>query len=225
MMRAQEWVVWGLTGMALAACTAGAQLDTRTFELEYLDAREASQIIDPYVYGDRPEAPGQVSVTGNLISVRETADNLDKIARVLAEYDRPTPSVRLHFKIIQADGWRTTDTAIADVEAALRKLFRFQGYRLVAEALIGGVEGSRLAQAVAGEGGPYAIRARIEDVRASGDSGTVRIGVALFLQNAGDVIETTVNLRAGQTAVLGNAQADPTKPTLILTVRPELVET
>src|SRR5256886_8817065 len=42
--------------------------------------------------------------------------------RVLAEYDRPRPFVRLTFHLIEADGATTTDPAIRDVEAALRHL-------------------------------------------------------------------------------------------------------
>jgi hypothetical protein len=42
--------------IALNACQAGRpDLDTRTFELRYLREGEASALISPYVYADRPD--------------------------------------------------------------------------------------------------------------------------------------------------------------------------
>ena len=60
-------------------------------------------------------------------------------------------------------------------------------------------------------------------MRASGDSGSVRIGTNLWSIPGVPLIETQVTLRSGQTAVLGNAQMGSAVGTLILTVRPELV--
>lgn len=217
-MRAQSWATLILIATTLVACGPGRRFETRTFELRYLDAEMAHEIIYPYTFHEE----SRVSRVGNVLTVRETVDNLDQIARVLAEYDRPKPHVRLSFQIIRANGADRPDPRIAEVETALRKLFRFSGYELVAEALIAGIAGSELSQAVAGKGGPYHIRAEIGDVRAAGDSGSVEIAVGLFVPDASQ-LQTTVYLRAGQTAVLGNVQADPTGGTLILTVRPELV--
>ena len=86
------------------ACTGGPSLDTRTFELQYLDPEAAAEIVQPYVYGDRPGKVGMISLAGNLITVRETPDNLDRIARLLQQYDVPSPMAQLRFKIIEADG-------------------------------------------------------------------------------------------------------------------------
>ncbi len=215
--------------MALAAvgCGWGGELDTRTFELTYLEPGNAAQIIDPYVYGDRPDAPGALSVAGNLLTVRETLDNLEKIARVLEQYDKPAPSVRLRFQIIEANGATATDPAIADIEAALQELFRFEGFRLLEEAVLGGAAGSRMMENLHHDrlGGRAAIEAAIREVRAVRDSGTVRLDVALRLNRYGPVIETSINVRAGQTVILGKAKIGDELGTLILTVRAELIPT
>lgn len=211
-------------GLALAACGT-PRLDTRTFELQYLEGHEAAQLIDPYVWGDRPDAPGTLSVVEGAITVRETPDNLEKIATVLAEFDRAQPHVRVLFQVIEANGRSGADPAIAEVEEELRRLFRFDGYRLAAEASIGGTEGSTIEQVV-GNRGPgentWIITARIHRVRAAGDSGIVglTVGVRSMLRGA---LETTVNARIGQTVVVGNAQLADDGGTVILTVRPELV--
>ncbi len=206
------------------ACTGGPSLDTRTFELQYLDPEAAAEIIHPYVYGDRPDNKiGMISVAGNLITVRETPDNLGKIARILEQYDRPSPMAQLKFKIIEADGATQTDSAIADVESALRRLFRFRGYRLLAQTVLGGLEGSQVGQQVVGGEQEFIIRAHIQDIRGAGDSGTVRLQVMLVPQDQQAVFETTVSVGTGQTVVLGSTQPRSSGRTLILAVAAELV--
>jgi len=206
----------------LAACgRTAAHVETRTFALHYLDARTAQQIVAPYVFVDRPSAAGAFSATENTITVRETADNLERIARVLAQYDRPAPSVRLTFDVIEADGAARSDSAIRDIEATLRSLFRFRGYSLVAQGLVTGAQGSRTTQMLAGSGGPYRLEASLGMVAGTADSATVQIGVRLNF-NGGE-FETTVGIPVGKTAILGNVKGGPPNSALILTVRPDLV--
>lgn len=219
-MKVSTWLV--LAGVSTLAACGGPRLDTRTFQLKNLRGNEAERLLAPYVFTDRKEAPGAMSETGDAITVRETPDNLEKIARVLAQYDQPKPSVQLHFQIILADGFAGSDPAIAQVEATLRKLFRFKGYHLAAEAVAGGMEGSTISQTVSGLGGPYRIRANIFEVRPGQDSGSVGMRAELMGPGPGG-LETTVTLRPGQTAVLGNTQMNEKSGTVILTVRPELV--
>jgi type II secretory pathway component GspD/PulD (secretin) len=206
----------------LARSGSGVDLDTQTFELQYLELYNAVDLIQPYVYADRPDAPGQVSAARNLLTVRETADNLEKVARVLQQYDTAPTSVQLQFQIIEANGASETDPVIANVESVLRQLFRFQGYRLSAEAMMGGVEGSRISQ-VLGSEAQYRLEAHIQSVRTAGDSGVVRLVVVLGSNRSGAVFETSANVRFGQTMVLGSTQPDPRSGTIILTVRPEIV--
>src|SRR3989442_5033037 len=131
----------------LAACSPrGPNLDTRTFALKYLRGSDAIPIVVPYVYTDRPSARGVFTVSDNAITVRETPDNLDKIARVLAQYDRPRPFIRLTFHLIEADGAAISDSAIRDVEATLRQLFRFRGYRVVGEGVVSATEKGEVTQ-------------------------------------------------------------------------------
>jgi hypothetical protein len=212
-------------GLGLVACGQTPDLDTRTFELQNLEAGDAELIIRPYVYQDRPNAAGSISYSGHTITVRETEDNLDKIARVLTDMDRPRPTVRLHFQLIEANGAATTDPAVAEVEAELRKLFRYEGYRLLHQAVVGGTEGSHIEQVVGPAEDPrlnYVVMATIRTVRSSGDSGTVQLEVGVRNPIRGALM-TTVNARAGQTLVVGNAELVVGGGTLILTVRPEFV--
>jgi hypothetical protein len=220
-MNSRPALVMAVAVLVTACSMGGPDLDTRTFELKYLRGGEASALISPYVYTDRPNGKGVFSVAGTMITVRETRDNLDKIARVLSQFDRPLPTVRLSFRLIEADGATTVEPAIADVEAILRRLFRFHGYRLAAEGVVSGVEGSHVSQMLSGPAGPYMLGADIERLAGRGDSATVQLGVRLQLFPGEFTTELGVPL--GKTAVLGNVRGGASKTTLILTVRPELV--
>ncbi len=218
----KKYVAFSLFAVFTYGCFGGPKLDTRTFEIEYLDTDAVYGLIEPYIYSDRPEAQGKISFAGDLVTVRETSDNLDKIARVLAQYDRARPSVRLQFQVIEADGAAQADPAIADVERQLRKLFRFEGYRLVGEAIIGATENSSVSQEFGSAEELYFIRVDIINVRGNADSGSVRLQVEFSTMDGGS-LSTTVNARAGQTVVLGNAQLRRGGGTLILAVKPELI--
>lgn len=213
-----------LAALASAACGRGPDLETRTFELAYLYPPEAAEMVAPYVYTDRPDGPGVISHFPGGITVRETPDNLERIGRELARFDRPKPAVRLHFQIIEADGAEARDPRIADVEGVLRDLFRFDGYRLVAEAQLGAQEGSSSTQAMRHGESDYAIRANVQRVRHSGERGAVELGVALFSHDMGPAIETAMSVPVGQTVVVGSAQPRPDQRALILTVRPEFID-
>lgn len=210
-----------LVVLFVAACGGSSPrlaLDTRTFALRYLSPDEARSLVAPYVFTDRTNSPGAMSATNGAITVRETRDNLERITRMLAQFDLPRPLVRLTFHLIQADGAATSDPAIADVEAVLRKLFRFRGYRLVEEGVFSATEGGEVNQQLGSAG--YMIGAEIRRVAGFGDSAIVQLGV--HLRGRDLQFGTQVGVPVGKTAVLGNVGEDP-RGTLILTVKPELV--
>jgi hypothetical protein len=215
--------LWVGSALLAAACGRGPRLETRTFALRHLNRDEAQEIILPYVYQDRPREKGAISAAQNAITVRETSDNLDRIARVLAQYDRPQPSVRLTFAIISADGAARSDSSIRDVEATLRSLFRFRSYALVAQGVMTGTVNSGSAQMLAGAGGPYRLEAGIERISGSGDSATVTLRVHLIVPRSGGEFQTEVGIPAGKTAVLGNVLGGSPNSALILTVHPDLL--
>ncbi len=217
-------VLWQIlvASTVLAGCGPSRRgLDTRTFTLRYLNVYEAERILGPYVDSTRPGAPGAMNATAGVLSVRETPDNLDRIGRVLAQYDRPQPMVRLTFHLIRADGAAPTDPSISDVAATLRSLFRFQGYALVAQGVVSAGANSRTVQTLEGAGGPYRVSAVLESVAGSGDSAIVSLRTEL--EGRGLDFQTDVGIPVGKTAVLGNVGGGTPNSALILTVRPELV--
>lgn len=215
--------ILGLAGAFLLGCGRNSELEVQTFNLEHRSGYEAAQLIDPYVYRDREGAPGTLSVLPNAISVRETPDNLARIARVLAEFDEPIPSVRLRFQLIQADSFQDEDPAIREVVEELRSLFRFQGYRLLGEALVtldgGGGGPQDFEQRFFGVEESFMVQAEVSMDR----PGTVRLQpVYLYQEDTGDrLLQTSVSVSMGQTVVIGGARALRGNESYILTVRGE----
>lgn len=206
--------------VALVAGCGGEGTETRTFDVAHMNPQQAAELVGPYVGG---EEAGEMSVFGQGLTVRAAPEKLRQIEEVLRRYDRPEPGVRLHFQLIEADGPGETDPRIANVESALRELFRFEGYRLLDEAQMGTVAGSRSTQVFRAGDRQYGINAWISDVRTGESGGTARLGVELRT-TAGSVLETTMNVPLGKTVVLGSGRPDPDQGVLILTVRPERVD-
>ena len=119
--------------------------------------------------------------------------------------------------------------------AELRSLFRFQGYQLVAEGLITGLERSHVEQLmfdqrlVPGQSMPshmryssYRAGADIGTVSGTGDATQIELSVNLVGGPATiDLFGASVVLGVGNTVVLGTLQL-PGNQALILTVRAEL---
>jgi hypothetical protein len=216
-------VVGTIFALGVAGCATDdtPELETRTFEVLYLEDWVAETLVEPYVYSGRPGAPGKASVVEGKLTVRETHENLQRIEETLAEFDLPKPVVRLTFQIIEANGDTGVDPEIAGVEAALRQLFRFEGYRLVGEVMVHGTEGNEVFQEFdVPDLGASAIEAVIRDVRTDSSGGSVQLEMRFHAGST--VFGTTVRVRAGQTAVLGRTPSSVGSRNIILAVNTEL---
>lgn len=212
------------TTLALVLLTAcgnrGPELEARTFELRYIDAGNAEQMIRPYVYSDRAGAKGELVMSRGRLSVRETPDNLDRIARVLAEHDKPPANMRLVFQVIRANGAGPRDSSIAEIEEELRRLFRFTGYRLVAEGVTTVGPGAPCRIRLDGEGGPYHINGQVGQVTIVGDSGSIQLQFALDGPRGGGILQSDLTLGLGRTVVVGGQRGNE-PGAVILAVRTE----
>jgi len=206
--------------LLVAGCQRAPRLETRTFAVHNLAPHQVEALVAPYVYTDRPENPGMMSTSDRALTVRETPDNLDKIERVLADFDAARPDVRLRFQVIEADGFTDKDPAIADVETELRKLFQFAGYRLAAEATLTATDGSEINQTLSGSDGQYQVTGDV----AWQSGGTTQLHVRLWGGHSDVLLETTVNVRPGQTLVLGTSPKRGSTATLLLTLHAEPAE-
>ena len=149
-------------------------------------------------------------------------------------------NVRLIFQLVQADGFTDQDPEISDVVTELRKLFNFQGYRLLSTSMlnVGLAPTSVGSSALLGNGSqrivmgdsrtPLTISAEVNGRRSTS---TVRAKVALSDRTSrltgavrGSVrlplLEASVTLRDGQRVVLGSARRSAEEPVLILVLTP-----
>lgn len=204
--------------LAGGACQQAPTLETRTFRINNLEPYEVEPLVGPYVYTDRADNPGTLSTAAQSLTVRETADNLEKIERVLAEYDVARPDVSLHFQLIEADGFTDSDPRIAGVETELRKVFQFRGYRLAGEAMVSATNEADFTQRLAGSFDIFQVEGKVFWVR--GDM--IHLAdISLVQMDAGRLLLTSMNLRPGQTVVLGSSPKLGSTATLLLTVRAE----
>jgi hypothetical protein len=205
----------------LGGCAASDGDETRTIPLAHMKPDQALLLVEPYI--------------GNLAGVRATENpaaltitasgaKLDQIEELLRRYDVPSPGVRLRFQIIEADGFTTNDTSIAEVETALRELFRFQGYRLIADALATGSSRSSTSHRLVGPGGRgFLLEVGIGQVIASEGRKAAELQVMLRADAIpGVILASSVTVPHGQTVVLGTARPFPNMGALILVVRPEI---
>ena len=221
-MRVTMGVWYVAVSLALFSC-GRVSLETRTFDLRYLQPSDAVPLIEPYVYGDREGAPGMTSAIDRAITVRETADNLDRIGRVLERYDAPPASVALQFQLIEANGNVEVDPRIAEVEEALRKLFRFDGYRLITETVVTTLAGRRFSQAMFEEETTdglvaYRLQGHVGPLQGRGDSAQVELDV-----NLESLFGASVAVPLAHTVVIGTVRLN-TSRAIILTVRADRSE-
>ncbi len=149
-------------------------------------------------------------------------------------------NVLLTFHLVQADGFPDEDPEISDVVSELRKLFNFQGYRLLSTSVFNvGLArrnmnsvlavGDGSQRIIPGDSGtPLTIKAEISSRRSTG---TVRAKVTLTdaMRPSGmladpflPLLEASVTLRDGQTVVLGSTRRSADDPVLILIVTPRV---
>jgi hypothetical protein len=209
--------------LLVSACgrMGGADLDVQTFNLDHRSGHEVAELIVPYVFSDRAKNPGSMSATDDALTVRETRDNLEKIARVLEEFDQPIPGVRLYFQLIEADSFQEEDPAIADVVAELKSLFRYGGYRLLGEATVPVAGGTRNHQEFSyrflGPEDPMTVQSYAQVLR----DGSIRLEPVSLSDPWNRLLETSVTVALGQTVVIGGTPATRGDEILILTVRAE----
>ena len=155
---------------------------------------------------------------------------------------RDVQNVLLTFHLVEADGFTNQDPEISDVVSELRKLFSFEGYRLLATSVFNvgmmsdshgtHVNGEGLQRIIAGDfETPFTIKAEISSPRSTG---IVRAKVTLtdvisrqLRPDYGDIerfplLEASVTIRDGQTVVLGSARRTADEPVLILVVTPRV---
>jgi hypothetical protein len=209
-------------------------LSIRTFKLRNMRPDDAAKLLTPYV----TSPGGGVFEAGSVgaITVRETFTTLTLIDSLLRTHDKPRAVMSMRFKLIAALDSPMRDPAIVDLDAELRKLFRFPGYELIGEGTMLSEEStdfmttlSTKARRIVGNAmsPPEAFRIRgwMDGITGTGGDRSIRVQVTL--QDAGndsELLRTGLTLAIGQTVILGSAKPTMTlgRAALILVVQPEI---
>jgi len=200
------------------ACDPGPE--PRTFPLGHMSPENARLLIEPYVPGGGENI--RMSDQPPALTVAASAERLEQIEEMLSRFDVAAPDLRLRFQLIEADGFTGVDPAIADVEAALRELFRFSGYRLVSESMITAAQYSNSNQSLLGSGGlPLHLSLRVGRISSAADRSSAELEVTLAASDR-QILNTRVVVPGGQIVVLGTARPFEDRGALILVVRPEI---
>jgi type II secretory pathway component GspD/PulD (secretin) len=201
-----------LTAVGITSCDRSGGTETRTFALKQLKPADALGLIEAYV----PGGTQNIRSTQNPAAITVTAprSRLDQVAQVLDRYDRVAPNAQLTFQVIEADGFTEKDPAIADVEGALRDLFKFTGYRLVASGLVVAHKPGSFNQKL---GGGYLVTARVTEEGALNSANLSEL--RLWESESSVLLETTVNVPDGETVVVGSSNPGKGRNTIILVVR------
>ena len=201
-----------LLSVVTASSCRNSGTETVTYDLKQLSPNDAMMLIENYVPGGAKNVKG--TEVPRAVTVTAPRSRLDQVEQLLKKYDRPSKNSQLTFQIIEANGFTDKDPAIADVEAAIRQLFKFKGYRLLASTLVIAHAPGTFSQAIDKD---FVIQGTITD---AGGAEAVHLDLKLFKMFP--MIETSVMVPTGQAVVVGATQAREGQPALILVVRNDM---
>lgn len=222
---------------------AGSEWITRSYALDHLDADAAAKLISPYVgnIGGAVYSAGK-SIPALTVTVPRGQDAvLATVDSLLRVFDRAPRSVTLRFQLVVTTDQATADPRLSEVQDALKSLFSFRGYRLLAEGttVVGEREdfgvtmsGDQSRFLVMGDIGKIQggerqrpvvhLSVRLVDAGGPGKDSTSMAKGMLALFPGGQAISTGLTVPIGQTVVLGSGTTNGQSGVLILVVKPEL---
>jgi len=220
---------------ALHAQDPSARIEVRTFPLQNLSPKDAANLISPYVMFVPGMGVYEAGGALRAITVRATMDVLLRVDSILRANDRARATLSLRFQLIAASDSAVRDAAIGAVDAELRNLFRFAGYRLLSQGTTLANEGERFTLTMAGVNGEILkLSGHVVSAQPSGGKGSAQLfislerairstsmqGVTTFAPQV--LLSTGLTVPLGQTVVLGSAAYGAPIPAIILAVRPDV---
>lgn len=220
---------------ALGAQNPPRPIEVRTFPLQNLSPKDAADLISPYVMF----APGMgvYEAGGALraVTVRATMDILLRVDSILRANDHARATLALRFQLIAASDSAVRDPAISALDAELRNLFRFAGYRLLSQGTTMTNESEYFTLTMAGVNGEsLKLSGRVISARSSGGKGSAQLSISLERSTVSTtmagvttsmlqtLVSTGLTVPLGQTVVLGSAAYGAPIAAIILAVRPEV---
>lgn len=194
---------------AMASAQARQALTSRSFSLEHKSAERAAAIVRPLLSAD-----GTISIqpSSGAVVVTDRTQNLESIASALGQYDQPPRLFTVSVRLIAASRAQNPPPVAPDLREIAGKLsgvLRFNHFERLGETRVQAHEGAPvIGQTLSNE---YSAEFRVGEFDPSSE--TLRIE-EFELRRAGaggqltPVLKTTLNLRVGQTIIVG-ASRDP----------------
>ena len=211
-----------LTAILLLVCGIAAAdprtpekpLSVRTFTFKYKDAERAAATIKDLV-----SAEGSMSIqpASNSLVVTDRAENLRQIAKSLVEFDTPAKPFRLVLRLVSAARVDNPPKVGDDLKDVAQKLsmLRFNAFENVGEANVEAKEGDPgvvdmqsgyRADFKFGEYDPASDSIKVSDFHLS----------KLQKDQLTSLLKTTLNLRIGQTYIVGASKAPESQHALMI---------
>lgn len=211
-------IVLSLFTAAAFADAAGTSVSVRSFQFRYKQAENAAIVIKPLVSSD-----GSFSIqpSRNTLVVTDRPENLKNIAAAVAQYDKPARGVKISIRLVAAS--RQVSPAkvpddLQDLSAKLSGVLRFNSFEKLGEIVAEGREGDPVITNV---DSIYRAEFKIGEYDPLSDS--IRVGdFQLSRMQAGgngqltSLLKTSLNLKVGQTVILGASRMPDSQRALML---------
>ena len=195
------------------AADVGKTLTSKTFVFKHKQADKAANVIKGIL-----SAEGSMSIqpTANSLVVTDLPANMKKIGAALAAFDAPAQALRLSIRLVSASRGAESkvDPAVADVASKLT--LRYNVLESIGTAQANGREGEPGVVTING----YRADFRFGEYDPASDSVQV-VDFKLF-RAEGDqlapLLKTTLNLKVGQTVIIGAAKQPQSQRALMIVV-------
>jgi type II secretory pathway component HofQ len=198
------------------AADGGRNLSVQTFLFKFKQAETAASVIKPLM-----SAAGsmQIQPAANSLIVTDAPENMKRIAAALKQFDAPAQAFRLNVRLVSARraaaGEARVDADLSDVSSKLA-LLRYNVLERLGVADVTGKEGDpgivELGQHRAdfrfGEYDPATDSLKVSDFRLSRLEG----------DQLNPLVKTTLNLKLGQTVIIGVTKDAQSQRALMIVV-------
>lgn len=210
------------SGFAFADADAKASLTAKTFQFKFRSAERAATVIKPMMSAD-----GSISFqpNSNTLVVTDRTENLKAISAALAKFDAPAQSFRISVRLVSAG--RSASPRVPDelkeVSDKLSGVLRFNSFEKLGELNVEAKEGDPVVAEQFATG--YRADFKLGEYDASSDS--IRLNEFRLQRAQGDaktstelvqLLKTSLNLKLGQTVILGASRLPQSDRALMLVI-------
>ena len=210
---------WTLASCVVAAGVQAAAI--RAFSIRYRLVRDVAVVVGPLL---SPDGSMTIQPQFNLLTVRDSAAVIERVAKAVEAWDVPPPSYRVGIRLLLGTTVPATPgptpLVTGGVGAELMKVFHFTSYKEIETVQVTATEGT-VVEAEAG--GRYHLRFGVR--AAANDPDRIQLGqfevtrrepTSPGNETLRPLLRTTVSLEIGQTAIVGLARSEGASQGLVL---------